>query len=248
MKETRPCMGMPITVEIVSDADVNTAIEEVFSYFVSVDTRFSTYKTESEIMRINRGELPESAWSTDMHEIFALAEKTKEESKGYFDMHHPDGHIDPSGIVKGWSIRNAARLLYQKGYENFSIEAGGDIQTSGTNAQGKPWSIGIRNPFTPNTIVKIIYPQGKGVATSGLYERGNHIYDPHHPEQPLTALASLTVIGPDVCEADRFSTPAFAMGNAGISFIETLPGYEGYSIDQDGMATMTSGFEAYTTI
>ena len=57
---------------------------------------------------------------------------------------------------------------------------------------------------------------------------------------------SLTVIGPDIYEADRFATAAFAMGMEGIEFIERLSGFEGYIITNEGIATMTSGFEQFT--
>ena len=63
--------------------------------------------------------------------------------------------------------------------------------------------------------------------------------------RPIGDIVSLTVIGPDVLEADRFSTAAFAMGKSGIHFIEDLPGFEGYVVDGAGIATQTSGFKAF---
>ena len=116
-----------------------------------------------------------------MREVLALAEQTKRETGGYFDIRRPDGTLDPSGIVKGWAIRNAAAIIAASGVRDFFIEAGGDIQSSGTNASGKPWSVGIRNPFNADEIIKVVYPRGRGVATSGTYVRGQHIYDPHGP-------------------------------------------------------------------
>ena len=82
------------------------------------------------------------------------------------------------------------------------------------------------------------------MATSGTYLRGEHIYNPKN-NQPASEIISLTVIGSNVYEADRFATGAFAMGQAGIQFIEALPGFEGYMIDHRGTATMTSGFTGY---
>jgi FAD:protein FMN transferase len=105
--------------------------------------------------------------------------------------------------------------------------------------------VGIRNPFAPAEVVKVVYPRGQGIATSGSYIRGAHIYNPHAPTEDIRDIVSLTVIGPDVLEADRFATAAFAMGNKGILFIEKLPGFEAYAIDAKGIATLTSGFEAY---
>ena len=246
VKETRLIMGMPVTVEIV-DAEKGT-LDGVFDYFIAVDERFSTYTPTSEISRINRGELPPNECSEEMREVLELAEGTKRETNGYFDIRTPEGTLDPSGLVKGWAINNAANLIRKNGYKNFWVDAGGDIQTAGMNAAGTPWSVGIRNPFKMREIVKVVYPQGSGVATSGTYIRGAHIYDPHSKKPAPSDFVSLTVIGPDVYEADRFATAAFAMGKNGILYIENMPGFEGYAIDGDGKATMTSGFERYTSV
>lgn len=238
-------MGMPVTVEVV-DADVTSEnLEEVFSYFEYVDDTFSTYKDSSEITRINNGEIGESGLSSDMREIFRLAEETKKETSGYFDIVAPGGGYDPSGLVKGWAIRNAADILRGRGFENFYVDAGGDIEVSGTNAEGRAWRIGIRNPFNTAEIVKTVVLKRGGMATSGTYERGKHIYNPRGGNKPVSEIVSLSVIGPDIYEADRFATAAFAMGREGILFIERREGLEGYLIDEKGVATMTSGFEKY---
>ena len=247
MKETRPIMGMPISIEIC-DINIDARIsEKVFSYFASIDERFSTHKTGSELSQINRGELLEHEYSVEMKEVFLLAEKTKQETRGYFDICTPEGYLDPSGIVKGLAILRAAELLIQAGSINFYIEAGGDIQTHGHNSWGKPWRVGIKDPFDRAHIVKIITPYGFGVATSGTYERGQHIYDPINKTRSVSDIISMTVVGSNVYEADRFATAAFAMGSRGIAFIEDMPNLEGYSIDQNGIATMTSGFEKFVS-
>jgi thiamine biosynthesis lipoprotein len=179
-----------------------------------------------------------------MQKILALAEKTKQETNGYFDIFN-GRDIDPSGIVKGWAIHQAAELLKMLGYKNFNVDAGGDIEVQGKNAHGKLWTIGIRNPFNRHEVIKILEIENAGVATSGTYIRGNHIYNPHQSNAAQTEIVSLTVIGPDIYEADRFATAAFAMGKKGIEFIEKLPGFEGYMIDQQKIATYTSGFNTY---
>ena len=245
MRETAIIMGMPVTVELVGGT--KESLQKVFDYFREIDERFSTYKPDSEISRINRGEITPDDYSGDMKEVFALSEKTKKETNGYFSITRPDGSIDPSGLVKGWAIRNAAKLAEKMGYRNYFLDVAGDIQSSGADAQGKEWTIGIRNPFNTAEIIKVLRPQGRGVATSGTYVRGQHIYNPHEPAQKLQEVVSLTVIGPDIYEADRFATAAFAMGRGGIVFIEQLLGFEGYSVDRAGMATMTDGFEQFVS-
>jgi thiamine biosynthesis lipoprotein len=244
MRDTRILMGMPITVDAGKMAD-GTLVDMVFDYFAQIDRRFSTYRADSEISAINRGDVPIRDWSVEMTEVLELAERTKTETDGYFDIRRPDGSLDPSGIVKGWAINNAAWIIRVAGIGDFFIEAGGDIQASGKNASGKDWSVGIRNPFKTDEIIKVVYPRGRGVATSGTYVRGQHIYDPRGPEGPIKDIVSLTVIGADVLEADRFATAAFAMGKDGIFFLEETPGLEGYVVDIKGRATPTSGFGAF---
>jgi len=235
-------MGMPITVEII-DSPTQNYLTKVFDYFKRVDSRYSTYKKDSEISQINRG-LPKSKWSSEMKSVMRLCQQTKSETKGYFDIER-GGKLDPSGLVKGWAIHNAAKLLLKLGKQNFYIEAGGDIQVNGANSTGVPWSVGIRNPFNTSEVIKVLQLSTEGVATSGTYIRGQHIYDPFNQDRPITSVKSLTVIGRNIYEADRFATAAFAMGQAGINFIESLPNFEGYMVDEDKQATFTSGFERY---
>jgi thiamine biosynthesis lipoprotein len=237
-------MGMPITVDVVA-ADTPDIVDAVFAYFDGIDRRFSPFRSDSEITAINRGRLSVCDCSPEMREVLDLAEETKRETGGFFDIRKPDGSLDPSGVVKGWAIRNAATIIAEGGFSDFFVEAGGDIQSSGKNATGKRWSVGIRNPFRADEIIKVVYPRGRGIATSGTYARGQHIYDPHCPGRPIEEIVSLTVIGPDVLEADRFATAAFAMGREGILFIEALAGFEGYLVDDNGRATLTSGLETY---
>jgi thiamine biosynthesis lipoprotein len=242
MKATRIIMGMPITVEIAEKAS-EADIEKIFDYFSKVDERYSPYKEHSELSRINSG-LPKSEWSSEMKAVLDRCEETKQQTGGYFDIMQ-NGKIDPSGLVKGWAIQHAARLLEHAGFKNFYIEAGGDIQANGRNADGKAWIVGIRNPFAINEIIKIIAVSDKGIATSGTYIRGEHIYNPLKPDQKIPGIKSMTVIGPNVYDADRYATAAFAMGGKGIAFIEDLPGFEGYMINDQKIATYTNGFETY---
>ncbi|HZT98332.1 MAG TPA: FAD:protein FMN transferase [Ktedonobacteraceae bacterium] len=243
MKQLQLLMGMPITVEILDASATEADIERVFAYFRFIDETFSTYKEESEISKINRGELAEEEYSDAVKMILALSEQTRQETHGYFDIER-DGFIDPSGIVKGWAIFQAAQMLKEAGFGNFYIDAGGDIQVAGTK-NGHPWRVGIRNPFNRNENVKVLSITDKGVATSGTAIRGQHIYNPYQPQRTIQDIVSLTVIGPNVYEADRFATAAFAMGKKGIYFIEQLAGFEGYMIDSSARATYTSNFERY---
>ncbi|HEX5456704.1 MAG TPA: FAD:protein FMN transferase [Candidatus Saccharimonadales bacterium] len=245
MKQTELIMGMPITVEIAGSGDENL-LKKVFDYFRYVDGKYSTYKEDSEISMINKG-LAEKNWSDEMKHVLKLCEDTKHQTMGYFDI-EKDGKLDPSGLVKGWAIRNAANLLKKHDAQDFYIDAGGDIQVSGVNADGELWKIGVRNPFNRSELIKSLRLKDGGIATSGTAVRGRHIYNPKNTSKRPVEAVSLTVVGPDIYEADRFATAAFAMGPDGIHFIESLAGYEGYQVTNDKMATETSGLARYVHV
>lgn len=241
-------MGTPVIVEIRNEEARQEFFDEVFDYFKYVDQKFSTYKEDSEITAINNKKIEKENMSEDMKTVFKLSEETKRLTNGYFDIITPSGSYDTSGLVKGWAILNASNILKNRGIKNFYVEAGGDIQTHGRNEKEEPWCIGIQNPFNKKReVVKKVYlNNNKGIATSGSYVRGAHIYNPKDRNDELKEIVSLTIIGPNVFEADRYATASFAMGEEGIFFIEGLLGFEGYSIDKNGIATMTRGFNNYT--
>ena len=156
LKETRILMGMPVTVAIADAAATQDDLEKIFDYFHGIDERFSPFKETSETSAVNN-ELPREKWSDEMKAVVALAEKTKRETEGYFDVMTPEGKFNPVGIVKGWAIKKAADILRRAGFKNFFVDAGGDIEASGKNAHGEKWSVGIKNPFKQDEIVKTLY-------------------------------------------------------------------------------------------
>jgi FAD:protein FMN transferase len=253
MTRTELIMGMPITVAIPDREGMDrvgaffptldAAADAVFQTFREVDDRFSPYKEHSETSRIDRGELEPQEASGEMREVLELAEDTRRRTDGYFDVHF-NGRFDPSGLVKGWAIWRAARILDDDSFVSFCIEAGGDIEVRGGNDEGKPWVIGIRSPFDPSLLIRRLSLTSCGIATSGTYIRGEHIWNPK-TGAPANEIASLTVIGPNVYEADRFATAAFAMGARGIEFMAGLAGFEAYMVDAAATAVYTPGFARY---
>lgn len=239
-------MGMPITVAIPEPRATADDLEQVFAWFTAVDETFSPYKVTSEISRLNAGDITEDQCSADVRLILALSEATRRETNGYFNIEH-NGRRDPSGIVKGWAIQRAAGLLRGRGFQRYYVDAGGDIQVA-TPAGERPWRVGVRNPFNRTEIVKVLTLTDQGVATSGTAIRGQHVYNPLQPGAPLLDVVSLTVVGPNVYEADRFATAAFAMGRSGIAFIERVLGLEGYMIDAHARGTATTGLERYVAL
>jgi thiamine biosynthesis lipoprotein len=242
IRETQLIMGMPITLMTPHAQAAKAGFNDIFDFFRYVDQQYSPYIDTSDVAKVNRGELDENYYNPELREILDIAEKTKRETDGYFDVWH-NGTFDPSGIVKGWSIKEASNMLKHH-TDDFYIEAGGDIQVSGVNDTGKPWQIGIRNPFDHNENIAIVSLKNQAIATSGTAIRGNHIYNPTG-KQPGNDIVSLSVIAANILDADRIATAAFAMGQSGIEFIQTLRGYEAYMVDNNKQATATSGWQKY---
>ncbi len=223
-------MGMPIVVE-VRDGDVP---DDVFDWFRRVDATFSTYKDDSEISRIRRGELVRADASEDVQGVLDRCDELREETFGFFDVDAVG--LDPSGFVKGWSVDEAAAILDRAGSREYAINAGGDIRTRGR------WRIGIQHPLEPQAVAKIVEADDLAVATSGAYERGQHVRDPHSGYAPAGVL-SVTVTGPDLGTADAYATAVFAMGgHRAPNWIARLDGYEAMTILADGRVLLTPGF------
>ena len=223
-------MGMSIVVE-VRDGDVPG---DVFDWFRRVDATFSTYKDNSEISRMRRGELSRADASEDVQRVLDRCDELREETSGFFDVDAVG--LDPSGFVKGWSVDEAAAILERGGAREYAINAGGDIRTRGR------WRIGIQHPLEPHAVAKIVEANDLAVATSGAYERGDHVRDPHSGYTPAGIL-SVTITGPDLGTADAYATAAFAMGgHRAPNWTARLRGYEAMTILADGRVLLTPGF------
>jgi thiamine biosynthesis lipoprotein len=237
-------MGTVVGID-VRDAGVDQgALGEVFAHLRDVEARFSTYRDGSEVSRLARGELSEADCSADVRHVLALCENLRLTSDGYFDIRRAgrDGGLDPSGLVKGWAIEEAAAILDRAGGRNFSINAGGDIIARGEPEPGRPWRVGIRHPELGDRLAAVLEVRDLAVATSGAYERGDHIRDPHTGRPPC-GLCSVTVVGPSLTYADAYATTGFAMGPDGLTWVARHPGYGAYGITDDGHVQFTPDVE-----
>ncbi len=236
-------MGMPITVD-VRDADASAdVLDEIFADLVRIDRLFSPFIPQSEVSRISDGRLAIERADPLVREVLDLCRVFESDTDGYFSASY-GGKLDPSGVVKGWAIARAAATLDARGYRDYFIDAGGDVRTRGHSAPGAPWRVGIRHPVERDKVARVILASDLAVATSGTYEKGPHIYDPH-TGAPATDLLSMTVVGPSILEADVYATATFAMGLAGLEFIERRAGYEAYAINQELRGHWTTGFDDY---
>jgi len=234
--------GTVIVIEATSSAldavTVSAAIDEVEQFFFSVDEDFSTYKENSQVSQIRRGELKVEDAGEYMQQVWALCEFSREITMGAFDPWKAKGGFDPSGLVKGWAAEVGAQMLVEAGVENVLINASGDIVLRGGKPEGGPWNIGIASSDDVEKYVKFFDVVDGSVATSGDYEKGAHIIDPHTGLIAIGA-RSATVIGPDGAICDALATALMVDGIDAQMWIgrEELAEYSFWTINRhDGTA------------
>jgi len=226
-------MGTVVSVHIddeVSQVVANTAWEKVSIFLHDIEDRFSTFLPKSEISRINSGELHILDASPDVVEVLDACTWLEHLSDGVFNARRPDGSIDPAGFVKGWAAERAAGLLAEVGLKNYYLRIGGDIQTHGVQSTGDQWRVGIVDPHDATRIHNYVdIPKNWAVATSGTAERGHHIWG-KDSVAVNSQFSSMTVIGPHLMWADAFATIGYALGDAGIDWVEKFPDYTAFTL------------------
>ena len=238
-------MGMPISVHLrgteLESPAVCAAVAGVFAELREVDALFSTFRADSQISAINRGELEPSGYHPLVTEVVGLCAEATELTGGYFaaNRQKPDGArwFDPAGLVKGWAVERASARLGALAGVDFCLNAGGDIMFGGS----APWSVGIEDPTDPGRLVASVSVTHGAVATSGSAHRGAHLVVPHTGHSAMDPRAA-TVIGPSLTWADVFATAAVARGRSGLRWLAGLQGYVGLVVKPGGAALVTPGW------
>lgn len=213
-----------------SHSDINQAIMEACSWLHDVDRIFSTYREDSIVTAIRRGENLDqlrAAFDARDRELLAdvldACDKCADFTEGAFDAWELPGGFDPSGFVKGWAAQMAADILAEHGLRYFMIDAGGDVVCRGGESATEPWHIGIRHPDNPDQVMATVFVTDGTIATSGTYERGEHLFDPTTGEYAAVARAA-TVVGPDAGIADAMATAIALRGEPMLKKIHSLSG------------------------
>lgn len=205
----------------------------------TADDVFSTWKPQSPVSRLRRGVITLDQAPPQVADVLALCREARDISGGWFDPWRLPGGVDPTGLVKGWAAERALDEFKNAGVPAAMINAGGDITVYGEPEPGQPWRIGVRHPQAADRLLCIVEISGRGaVATSGNYERGLHMLNPNTGE-PARALASATVIGPDLTFADALATALFVSGGEALERIARLRGYSAFVVDADGFFRAT---------
>jgi FAD:protein FMN transferase len=246
LRRVEEVMGTMIAIDLADplpEATLAALADDFFAWMREVDRRFSTYKVDSEVCRLDRGTLRLADASPYLREVLAACAGLWRDTDSYFDV-YATGRLDPSGYVKGWAAEVASARLVAAGSTNHFVNAGGDVRVRGGPAPGQPWQVPIRHPWRGDGAYLVVAGTDLGVATSGTYERGFHVIDPR-TGRPAGALRSVTVAGPDLALADAYATAGVAMGLPGLDWLARLPldrpGYEVAVVTEDGLGFRSPG-------
>jgi thiamine biosynthesis lipoprotein len=235
MRRVEQVMGFPVSLRIDDENTSEKTADPVFAWLREVDARFSPFRADSEVSRLDRGELTPHELSPDLAEVLDLCEEYRVATGGAFDVRLPGRGLDPCAMVKGWSVQRAANLLTERGTSRFCLNAGGDVV-----AAGGPWRVGVRHPERADRLCTVLEITDGAVATSARYERGDHILD-GRTGRPATGLLSVTVVAPSLTEADATATAAFAMGVEGVEWAASREGCEVFAVDAERRVLRTAG-------
>jgi thiamine biosynthesis lipoprotein len=241
-------MGTIVTIDVYTTAGVSDAevaelggqLDRARAILHHADEVFSTWQPHSPISRLRSGEITGAQAPAAVAEVLERCATARELSSGWFDPWAMPGGIDPTGYVKGWAAQNALAAFSARHIVGAIVNAAGDIASFGGLGNGKPFRIGIADPFSPRHLAEIVELAG-AIATSGSYERGSHLIDPHLG-RPSARAASASVTGPDLGLADALATGLAVAGTPGLAFIEPLENYEALIIGFDGSRRWTERF------
>ena len=239
--------GTGYNVSYQADENLQPAIE---AELAKVDGEFSMFNDSSTVSRMNRGEHPQP--SPMFTEVYELAQTVSKETDGAFDItvaplvnawgfgfKHEQlptrkqvdslllvrNQFDFAAIAKGYGCDVIARLMQQRGIQNYMIEIGGEVITKGISPSRVPWRIGVVKPTedslgTGGELLATLNLSDCSMATSGNYrnfyykdgKKYAHTIDPHTGYPVQHSLLSATVLAPNCATADAYATSFMVMG------------------------------------
>lgn len=212
-------MGMPISVALRGRHSASAAGDDAWRALIEelqeVDQVFSTYRHDSVVNRLNRGELTLEQCPAEVAEVHALGREAEQHSGGAFSIVLPNGsgrrRLDPNGVVKGWATERASRFLSALDDTDFCLSAGGDLMCRTVDPARPAWRVGIEHPYDPASLIAVVPVRSGAVATSGTAHRAQHLLDAR-TGRPAQGVASVTVIDRSLTWADIDATAAYAYG------------------------------------
>jgi thiamine biosynthesis lipoprotein len=241
MRHAEEVMGTVVSFDLRADGlgkqELRAALDSACSCLHDVDAQFSTWKADSAVSRLRRGELDTQAVPNPLAEVLRLCEVARELSGGWFDPWRLPGGVDPTGLVKGWAAEQAIARLKEAGVPAAMVNAGGDVVVFGDPEPGRRWRIALRDPRSVSGVLMVV-DLHSALATSGTYERGLHVLDPH-TGRPARGLLSASVTGPSLALADALATGLLAGGAEVLDTVAALEGYDALVMREDGKLLAT---------
>jgi len=168
--------------------------------------------------------------------LFRSLELAEEKGAGVVHFQDEAMGIDLGGIGKGYGVDRAVMALRAWGVQNALVNVGGDLYAMGLSENGDPWSVGVRSPDDPTTLVTTLDMSDRAVATSGDYlqffdyrgRRYHHLIDPQTGSPSRPPFRSVTVAAESCMDADAGATTAFvsSLSVAEAAFKRVAPGTE----------------------
>lgn len=231
----------------VSETELSQKVDTAMEILQDADQKFSLYNQTSEISELVSGTKAWSIASSQQLLVRDACDSWKETTSGFFDA-RAGSEYDPSGFVKTWAAMNACNYLEANGYNNFTLNAGGDIYLSRDLERGVLTRVGLSNlrPISArdsgaNLVLELAGTDFHAVATSGSVERGEHIWRKDQTSRFIQA----SVISQDLVEADIWATALISGGiEAWEKFLEvaTPESLVSVAVGVDGSLLASPGF------
>lgn len=238
-------MGTVVTFDVYNNSGISPEeflpyLQEAVAVLHHADKVFSTWKSNSPLSQLRRGEITLGEAPPEVAQVLEMCALAKAQTKGWFDPWALAGGVDPTGYVKGWSAQLSLASLVDAPITGAIINAAGDIASFGGLDATTPFRVGITDPLSPPALNCAIELRG-AVATSGIYERGDHLVNPFTGEATTRAL-SASVTGPDLGLCDAWATALAVGGSEILELIEHTDDYEALTINADASRQWTSRF------
>lgn len=241
MRHTFVTMGTAASLWYGSGTpDAPGFVHDIFSGY---DQRFSLYNPASELSRVAAGEVALTDSSQRLLDSYGEALAWRDRTGGAFSPHRPDGVIDLNGIVKAQAMRDSGHYLRTTDMASWCLNVGGDVLVDGTD-HGVPWSVGISDPHDRTRLLLALQLSGdkRAVATSGIAERGDHIWKGGTSAAP--DFSQVSVVADDIVTADVLATAIMAGGQTTLDEVTSAWQVDVVTVSPTGELLVTPGLRA----
>jgi FAD:protein FMN transferase len=221
-------MGTVVSVRLPDDVDAGV-VPEVEAVFSRYDRTYSLWDEASPLSAVAREEIALMDTDAEIRDVYARTIEWRRRTNGAFTPHRPDGVVDLSGIVKALAIADAGDVL-DTAADDWLLNAGGDVLVRGTH-RGEPWSVGVVDPDQRDALAAVVPlgPDRRALATSGVAERGEHIW-----RRSVPVFVQATVLADDIVSADVLATAIVAGDESDLEALTRDGAVDVLAFDRDG--------------